>query len=220
MAYCRACGKALCAACRQEWRGVIVCGACVAAPPGAPAPAPAAAVAPPRPRPDEPAPVLAFFIGLIPGVGAVYNGQYGKGIIHVVVFGLLISIVDSDWVGDLTPLFGVMIPAWILYMAIEAYHTAKKRLAGEPVDEFSSVFPAGPQPGGVPLGPIVLILLGVLFLLNTLGVLQMSRLVRFWPILLIVAGAYWLYARLARRPGAAEGPPGGTSNESAAGGGN
>jgi hypothetical protein len=50
-------------------------------------------------------PGLAFLLGFIPGVGAIYNGQYVKGLIHVVVFGLLISIVSSDDMsGNLQPL--------------------------------------------------------------------------------------------------------------------
>jgi len=27
--------------------------------------------------------VLAFFLGFLPGLGAFYNEQYGKGIIHL-----------------------------------------------------------------------------------------------------------------------------------------
>ncbi len=200
-AYCRACGKALCNDCRREWQGVIFCDACVG---------PQQTVAlPPRVAPSEGAsPGLAFLVGLIPGVGAIYNGQYGKGILHVVVLGLLISIVKSDAAGELTPLFGLLIPAWILYMALEAYHTAKRRLAGLAVDEFSGLFPAGPQPGRVPLGPLALILLGAIFLLHTMGFLQLARVLRFWPLLLIVAGVYWLYVRLAGRPPAAPGEGG------------
>jgi divalent metal cation (Fe/Co/Zn/Cd) transporter len=68
-------------------------------------------------------------------VGAIYNGQYVKGLIHVVVFGLLISIVGNDEMGEnLQPLFGMMIAVWIFYMAFEAYHTAKRRQLGQPVD--------------------------------------------------------------------------------------
>ena len=37
-------------------------------------------------------PILALILGFIPGVGAIYNGQYAKGLIHAVVFGLLVSI--------------------------------------------------------------------------------------------------------------------------------
>ena len=33
-----------------------------------------------------PNPSVAAVLGLIPGVGAMYNGQYFKGLIHVVIF--------------------------------------------------------------------------------------------------------------------------------------
>ena len=65
--------------------------------------------------------------GVIPGVGAIYNGQYAKGLIHAVVFGLLISIVNGLHHGPLEPLFALLIGAWVFYMAFEAYHTARKR---------------------------------------------------------------------------------------------
>ena len=32
---------------------------------------------------------IALFLGFIPGVGAIYNGQYAKGLVHAVVFGLI-----------------------------------------------------------------------------------------------------------------------------------
>jgi hypothetical protein len=91
---------------------------------------------------------LAFILGLIPGVGAIYNGQYAKGLVHVIILGLLISIVSSDAAGGLEPLFGLMIALWFFYMAFEAYHTARKRLMGERVDEFSSLVPIRQQPNG------------------------------------------------------------------------
>ena len=33
------------------------------------------------------APGLAFALGFIPGVGAIYNGQYLKGLVHALIFG-------------------------------------------------------------------------------------------------------------------------------------
>ena len=52
----------------------------------------------PHPSISDPgaSPGLAFLLGFIPGVGAIYNGQYVKGLIHVVVMGVLISIVSND----------------------------------------------------------------------------------------------------------------------------
>ena len=36
-------------------------------------------------------PGLALFLGMIPGVGAIYNGQYAKGMVHAIVWGVLMS---------------------------------------------------------------------------------------------------------------------------------
>jgi hypothetical protein len=142
-------------------------------------------------------PGLALFLGLIPGVGAIYNGQYAKGLVHAIVFGLLVSITSSGTAGDLEPLFGILIGVWVMYMALEAYHTARKRRAGEPVDEFSSILDVHGQRGGFPVGAITLIGLGVLLLLSTTDVIQLRYLLRYWPVLLILMGAYMLYARIA-----------------------
>src|SRR5260370_11117434 len=45
--------------------------------------------------PVETSPGLAFFLGWIPGVGAIYNGQYVNGLVHAVIFGLRIRLVSS-----------------------------------------------------------------------------------------------------------------------------
>ena len=64
---------------------------------------------PPFPSPMS-RPGVAFVLGLIPGVGAIYNGQYAKGLIHVFILGMLFTIVGSNDVGGFEPLFGVLIP--------------------------------------------------------------------------------------------------------------
>jgi hypothetical protein len=140
----------------------------------------------------QPIPGLAFFLGLIPGVGAIYNAQYVKGLVHAVLFGTLAAATDSG--GPSETVFGFLVVAFLFYMAFEAYHTAQKRLLGEPVDEFSSLLPR--QASGVPVAPLVLIVLGVGFLASNLGLLRFDWLVRFWPIGLIALGIYLLYERL------------------------
>ncbi len=47
------------------------------------------------------------------------------------------------------------------------------------------------------MGPVVLIVLGGIFLLNTMGVFRFDQIVRWWPVGLIVLGAYMLYCRIA-----------------------
>lgn len=210
VAFCRTCGKPLCAECMRPAQGTVYCeehaaegvaaAGTAAAASGSPGPA--------QPRPMRPAvdlgasPGLAFLLGLIPGVGAIYNGQYAKGLVHAIVFGLLVSIVSSDSAGRLTPLFGILIAVWIFYMALEAYHTANKRRLGERVEEFSSLVDVRGS-SRFPVGAILLIGLGILLLLDTTDVIPFERLARYWPVLLIVLGLYMLWARLT--PGGVEG---------------
>jgi cell wall-active antibiotic response 4TMS protein YvqF len=191
--YCRACGKALDETTVRNAHGTIYCAEHVPAEPPSPyttAPSPP----PPSPR-AEVSPGLAFLLGMIPGVGAIYNGQYAKGLVHVVILGLMITILNSGATGGLEPLIGLMLSAFWFYMAFEAYHTAKKRLMGHPVDEFSSLVP---RHGGskFPVAPVLLITLGVLFLLHNLDILELRRVMRYWPVALIALGAYMLYMRV------------------------
>jgi TM2 domain-containing membrane protein YozV len=215
IAFCRSCGKALCESCRCLAEGTVYCQEHVPAPAAAgPASSPYTAPTPPPPLalPDTGAsPGLAFLLGLIPGVGAIYNGQYVKGLIHVVVLGILISIVSTgDAAGGLEPLFGMMIGVWVFYMAFEAYHTARKRQLGQPVDEFSSLVPLRGQQSTFPVAPAILIALGVLFLLNNMEILRFSQIIRYWPIALIALGVYMLYERVSAsdRPRDHHGPTG------------
>jgi Domain of unknown function (DUF5668) len=205
VAYCRACGKALCEDCRRTFEGTIYCEEHVPVPaPAAAGPAAGTGYSPytapvPPPIPDAGAsPGLAFLLGLIPGVGAIYNGQYVKGLIHVIILGLLISIVNSgDAAGGFEPLFGMMIGVWVFYMAFEAYHTARKRQMGQRVDEFSSLVSLhGGQGSHFPVAPAILIAVGLLFLLNNMDIIRFSMFIRYWPIALIGLGVYMLYERV------------------------
>ena len=140
-------------------------------------------------------PGLAFLLGLIPGVGAIYNGQYAKGLVHVFIFGLLVSIVVEGR-HDPTPLIAMMIMGFYFYMPFEAYHTAQRRQRGLAVDEFSSIVPLKGRAGGYPVGPIVMIAVGVLFLLNNFELLRISQVIRLWPAGLIALGFFMLRERL------------------------
>ena len=77
--------------------------------------------------PGAPNPGLATLLGFIPGVGAMYNEQYAKGIVHLIVFVLLVTVTDSFGI------FGLFIAGWEFYMAIDANHTARARRDGLPL---------------------------------------------------------------------------------------
>ena len=122
-AYCQNCGKALCAACtRTTATGQVLCEPCLMAWQGMQQPF----VAPPA---GAPSPGVAAVLGLIPGVGAMYNGQFFKGLIHVAIFALLVSLASHIGI------FGILIAGWIFYQAFEAYHTAVARRDGLPLPD-------------------------------------------------------------------------------------
>jgi TM2 domain-containing membrane protein YozV len=82
---------------------------------------------PPQPPHGAPNPLLAGFLGFIPGVGAMYNEQYAKGGVHLIVFVILVSIANH------TDVFGIFVAGWEFYMAFEAYRTAIARRDGLPL---------------------------------------------------------------------------------------
>lgn len=86
------------------------------------------AYVPPQVVSGEPSPWLAALLGLIPGVGAMYNGQYAKGVAHLVIFVVLDSLQHS--VNDI---FGLFVLGWVFYQVFDAYHTAKARREGTPL---------------------------------------------------------------------------------------
>jgi hypothetical protein len=121
--FCQNCGKPLCPACAKTAAGgQIFCDPCFTAWHGGQQPF----VPPPVGAPN---PVLAAILGLIPGVGAMYNGQMIKGLIHVLIFAVLVSAAHVYGI------FGLFIAGWVCYQVFEAYHTAKARRDGEPLPD-------------------------------------------------------------------------------------
>jgi len=200
--YCRACGKGLDTSNARHVNRTIYCEehaplGNTGAPPS-PWTAAGSSHPPPLPHPSaahSSSPMLAFFLGWIPGVGAIYNGQYAKGFVHALIFGLLISILGSNASRSLEPLFGLLIAVFIFYMAFEAYHTAKRCALGQPIDEWSGLVTTR-RGSKFPAGPMVLIAVGVVFLLNNLGLWDFHRVARYWPAALIILGVYMLWSRL------------------------
>ena len=205
VAFCRSCGRPLCSLCQRSVDGTVFCQEHAPAPAYAetsnpftpPASNPYVQPAAPPPGAVHTSPGLAFLLGLIPGVGAIYNGQYLKGLVHAVIFGLLMSLSSSAENTAGQPILVMAATAFYLYMPFEAYHTARKRQLGAPIEEWSSLLAANRFPGRAPVGPVILILIGVMFLLDSLHVIAFREIGRFWPVILIVIGAGMLYSRLA-----------------------
>jgi len=184
--YCRQCGKPLCPQCTRDVRGALYCEDCLSTIVfGGPAAKPAG-------TPTTSSPGAALVLGFVPGLGAVYNGEYMKALIHVCIFGGIIAALNSDIPGGYDALLGIALACFYFYMPIDAYRVAKARELGQPVPE---PFPLATTDGRLPLGPIILIGLGVLLLFANFGLFRWYLFGRFWPVILIAIGAWILFGR-------------------------
>lgn len=187
--FCRQCGKALTPETRRDIRGVYYCEDCLAA----------ATLGGQVTTAGAPNPVVAALLGCIPSVGAIYNGEYMKALVHFFIFGGTISLLESGAARGLEPLLGMFLAAFIIYMPIEAYQTAKRRAAGLVPAPSGWEMPGAKEGKATPIGPLVLIVLGVLFLLNNFLPYHFHVL-RFWPVALIALGGWMLWKRTAGAP--------------------
>jgi len=189
-AFCTQCGRALCSDCIRKARESVYCEGCLEASVGSEA-KPEGKPAGPQPQSiggDNPQ--TAFVLGLIPGVGAIYNGEYFKAAVHVLIFGLLTNLNAA-----------LLAVAFYFYMPFEAYYTTKKRRLNAkgiqvvtPIDRFYEQMQehTGQIRDKELWGGIGLIVLGSLYLMLTFDVISFDGARRFWPAALIVAGVVLL----------------------------
>jgi TM2 domain-containing membrane protein YozV len=133
--FCQDCGKPLTPATARIVGTGVFCEPCLAARVGATTQASGYATVPPYTTvppqaavAGEPSPMMAAILGFIPGVGAMYNGQFAKGIVHLIIFAVVVSLSDN-----VNGIFGLFVAGWIFYMVFEAYHTAIARRDGFPL---------------------------------------------------------------------------------------
>src|SRR5262249_26497509 len=176
--YCRNCGKPMCPQCVRPVRDMLYCEDCLARIMGVAAPAPVATGTYIPPMPGEAAPLapitpgqiqptraanpaVAFILGFLPGLGAVYNGEFNKALIHIVVFAAMIVGLSSGLDAGPTVALSLLLAGFVIYMAFDAMRTAQARRAGsvtsDPLENWSR---------NRPIGPVILITMGALLLLN------------------------------------------------------
>jgi hypothetical protein len=162
---------------------------------------PVQAVPPPPLPPASPyvrlpkSPGLAAFLSLFPGLGQVYNGHIARA------FAFFFAFVGSIYLtstGHEFP-FAFVIPFVYLYNIIDAWKGAtginQRFLGGR----------SEPEEGRDVESPVwgaTLALFGVLILLNNLGWLDLERLARWWPLLLIAVGSWFVYESVQKKKAA------------------
>ncbi len=147
-------------------------------------------------RPPKSPTAAGILSGLFPGIGQIYNGQYTKGILFLVIFVGLITM--QPHAGQ--PFQALLLAGFYIFQIIEAVQAAKEinRLAlvanGSEVSGQAAApktFEAGAarsaKSGSVFWG-IVLMALGAIFLLSNFDIIDYDRVFDFWPVIVIVIG--------------------------------
>src|SRR5437879_9268426 len=193
MAQCSSCARPLCPACDHRIRGFAFCQDRIVADVDAL-----------RYRQSQPtgqqvvrrktSPFIATFLSLfVPGLGAAYNGQTSKAIVHFAIFA---SFFQMAVVTDGVTFFVLGVIGTWLFAAVEACRTAQLMRAGLAPDAEEDAITR--QLYGNPLAwGVTLLVLGSMFLAHTLlGVQFPMR--RALPLLLVILGGYILFDYLKR----------------------
>ncbi len=135
--------------------------------------------------------LAVVFSFILPGLGQVYNGEPARALVFL--FGFVGSIYLT---ASSSPFpFAFLIPFIFFYGLIDAY----KRSTAINQRFLGGALPEEDRDSESPAWGVTLVAVGVLLLLNNLGWLDLERLQRYWPILLIVAGGYFIYSSFQKR---------------------
>ena len=135
--------------------------------------------------------LLSFFV---PGLGAAYNGQTSKAIVHFAIFA---SFFQMAVVTDGVTFFVLGVIGTWLFAAVDACRTAQLMRAGLAPDAEEDAITR--QLYGNPIAwGATLVILGSVFLAHTLLGFQFP-VRRTLPVALVVLGAYMLFDYLKRR---------------------
>ncbi|HEV7844245.1 MAG TPA: hypothetical protein VGO69_11155 [Pyrinomonadaceae bacterium] len=140
-------------------------------------------------------PLIATLLSIIvPGLGAAYNGQTSKAIVHFAIFA---SFFQMAIVTDGLPFFVLGFIATWGFAAIDACRTAQMLRSGLAPSAEEDVI-ARRLYGNPFAWSVTLLVLGTIFLLHTLLGIQLP-VKQFLPVLLVVLGTYMLVDFLRRK---------------------
>ena len=139
-------------------------------------------------------PFVATLLSFVPGLGAAYNGQTSKAIVHFAIFASFfqMSVITR---GEILFFVLGVVGTW-LFAAVDACRTAQLMRAGLSPDAEEDVI-ARRLYGNPFAWGTTLIIIGTLFLLHTLLGVQLP--IKEWlPVALVALGAYMLFDYLRR----------------------
>lgn len=137
-------------------------------------------------------PVLAgIFSAIFPGTGAIYNGNYLKGVLYIIIFAGLVSVQSRGG----QPFVGLMLAGFYFFQLIDAVNEARRICAAAQPESSPGTTRLSieaevdiSRPSGSISWGIILILLGGIFLLANYDVISYDALIDYWPLALIGLG--------------------------------
>jgi hypothetical protein len=185
---CSRCSRPLCPACDHRIRGFPYCQDCIVAGVELLQQQPARAADPKVVR-RRTSPFVALLLSfLTPGLGAAYNGQTSKALVHFTIFA---SFFQMATVTNGTAFFVLgMVGTW-LYAAVDAVRTAQLLRAGLAPDTEADVITKRLYGNPLAWGALMVVL-GTVFLLHTLFNVQLP-VRQLLPAVLVLLGAYMLF---------------------------
>jgi hypothetical protein len=141
-------------------------------------------------RPPKSPAAAGILSGFFPGTGSFYNGQYSKGIIFILIFAGIISMLDRGG----HPFFGILMAGFYIFQIIDSVNSARainRAALGDPgASGAGETLPTInlPTPSGSVFWGAILMALGGIFLLANFNLLDFDRLWDFWPVIVIVIG--------------------------------
>ncbi|MGQ9470146.1 MAG: LiaI-LiaF-like domain-containing protein [Candidatus Aminicenantales bacterium] len=144
-------------------------------------------------------PFLAGILSAIfPGTGALYNGDYWRGVIFIIIFAGLITMQTRS---GTQPFAGLILAGFYIFQIIDAIHGARMinlvAEGGSPTTVEPTLGQKAEAPGSVFWG-IFLIALGIIFLLANFDIILYERIFDFWPLFIIVIGLKLIVDALTR----------------------
>jgi len=186
---CSNCGHPLCPACDHRIKGYAYCQDCIVK--GVDRlsqPLPVQRPIQQQPQLYRARPGRAAWCALIPGLGAVYNRQNTKALVHFLGFMGLMETADVTNLG----IFGMGGFVFYIYTIIDAYRTAEAIQMGIDVAEEEERLKATVRQHGKAWGAL-LILLGGIMLIANLNLFHFDfGIHRIWPVMVIAIGAIFL----------------------------
>src|SRR5437762_5935809 len=191
---CSQCARPLCPACDHRIRGFPFCQDCIIAGVDLLRHQQSRLTGNQVVRRQTSAFIATFLSFFVPGLGAAYNGQTSKAIVHFAIFA---SFFQMAVVTDGVTFFVLGVIGTWLFAAVDACRTAQLMRAGLAPDAEEDAIAR--QLYGNPIAwGVTLVALGSVFLAHTLLGVQFP-VKRTLPVALVILGSYMLFDYLKRR---------------------